>query len=231
MEIVIGIIVVVVILIVIGKMKGAPDPSSMSEAAIFQRMGTEGAWISKYMSQPLSSQQSASLERMYEEKTAYVASLKSELIKRQVSQGTHAIQQELTPILQRATELVKDGRPEAEAQTIALKEWGEPDRLLQDMEKSRMAPSQKVVRDHTPKMPQASDAGSIPSPALAAIIGIEPVTRAQVIKKLWDYIKANNLQDTTNKRVINADDKLLAVFGKPQVTMFELAGIVGKHLR
>ena len=69
-----------------------------------------------------------------------------------------------------------------------------------------------------------------PSGALAAVIGAEPIARTQVIKKLWDYIKANNLQDAANKRAINADAKLLAVFGKPQVTMFELAGIVGKHL-
>jgi DNA topoisomerase-3 len=69
-----------------------------------------------------------------------------------------------------------------------------------------------------------------PSAELAAVIGAEPVARTQVIKKLWDYIKANNLQDATNKRAINADAKLLAVFGKPQVTMFELAGIAGKHL-
>jgi DNA topoisomerase-3 len=47
---------------------------------------------------------------------------------------------------------------------------------------------------------------------------------------LWDYIKEQNLQDPANKRSINADAKLLPVFGKPQVTMFELAGIVGKHL-
>ena len=66
--------------------------------------------------------------------------------------------------------------------------------------------------------------------ALAAVIGAEPVARTQVIKKLWDYIKAESLQDAANKRAINADAKLLAVFGKPQVTMFELAGIVGKHL-
>ena len=66
--------------------------------------------------------------------------------------------------------------------------------------------------------------------ALAAVIGPEAVARTEVIKKLWDYIKANGLQDATNKRAINADDKLRAVFGKPQVTMFELAGIVGKHL-
>ena len=62
------------------------------------------------------------------------------------------------------------------------------------------------------------------------MIGHEPVARAQVIKKLWDYIKEQGLQDATNKRAINADAKLLAVFGREQVTMFELAGIVGKHL-
>jgi DNA topoisomerase-3 len=72
--------------------------------------------------------------------------------------------------------------------------------------------------------------GLQPSAALAAVIGPEPVARPQVIKRLWDYIKANGLQDGANKRNINADAKLLAVFGKPQVSMFELAGIVGKHL-
>ncbi|WP_427914234.1 DNA topoisomerase III [Ramlibacter sp. MMS24-I3-19] len=73
--------------------------------------------------------------------------------------------------------------------------------------------------------------GLTPSPELAAVIGAEPVARTEVIKKLWDYIKANGLQDTANKRAINADAKLHKVFGKPQVTMFELAGIVGKHLQ
>jgi len=83
----------------------------------------------------------------------------------------------------------------------------------------------------TPKAPRKTTAGLTPSPELAAVIGTEPVARTQVIKKLWDYIKANGLQDATNKRAINADDKLRAVFGKPQVTMFELAGIVGRHLQ
>ena len=80
------------------------------------------------------------------------------------------------------------------------------------------------------KRVSAPGAGLKPSEALAAVIGHEPVARAQVIKKLWDYIKAEGLQDATNKRAINADAKLLAVFGREQVTMFELAGIVGKHL-
>jgi DNA topoisomerase-3 len=83
-----------------------------------------------------------------------------------------------------------------------------------------------------PKAPRkvSASGGLKPSDALAAVIGGEQVLRTQVIKKLWDYIKANNLQDAKDKRSINADAKLLAVFGKPQVTMFELAGIVGKHL-
>ena len=84
----------------------------------------------------------------------------------------------------------------------------------------------KAVRKSTAK----PGAGLTPSAALAAVIGSAAVARPQVIKKLWDYIKANGLQDAKDKRSINADAKLLAVFGKPQVTMFELAGIVGKHL-
>ncbi len=69
-----------------------------------------------------------------------------------------------------------------------------------------------------------------PSAALAAVIGPEPVARTEVIKKLWDYIKANGLQDATDKRRINADAKLQAVLGKPQVSMFELNGLIGPHL-
>jgi len=80
------------------------------------------------------------------------------------------------------------------------------------------------------KAPRKSGPGLTPSAELAAVIGSEPLARTEVIKKLWDYIKANGLQDTKNKRAINADAKLQKVFGKPQVTMFELAGIVGKHL-
>ncbi len=94
---------------------------------------------------------------------------------------------------------------------------------------AKAAPAKPAAK--TPrKRAESSAAGLKPSEALAAVIGPEPVARTQVIKKLWDYIKANGLQDAANKRAINADAKLLAVFGKPQVTMFELAGIAGKHL-
>ena len=94
---------------------------------------------------------------------------------------------------------------------------------------AKKTPAKKAASAKTPRKTSTA-AGLQPSAALAAVIGPEAVARTQVIKKLWDYIKAHNLQDGANKRNINADAKLLAVFGKPQVTMFELAGIVGKHL-
>ncbi|MBP6597941.1 MAG: DNA topoisomerase III [Giesbergeria sp.] len=69
-----------------------------------------------------------------------------------------------------------------------------------------------------------------PSAALAAVVGAAPLPRTEVISKLWVYIKAENLQEPTNKRMINADAKLKKVFDKPQVSMFEMAGLIGKHL-
>jgi chromatin remodeling complex protein RSC6 len=63
------------------------------------------------------------------------------------------------------------------------------------------------------------------------VVGAAPLPRTEVVSKLWVYIKKNNLQDKVNKRNINADDKLKAVFGKAQVSMFEMAGLIGKHLK
>ena len=85
-------------------------------------------------------------------------------------------------------------------------------------------------RGHSTPRKASTATGKTPSAALAAIIGTELVTRPQVMKKLWDYIKAQGLQDAANKRNVNADAKLLPVFGKPQVSMFEIAGLVGGHL-
>jgi DNA topoisomerase-3 len=98
---------------------------------------------------------------------------------------------------------------------------------------AKKAAAKKVaVKSAAVKAPRkpSSAPGKQPSAALAAVIGNEPILRPQVIKKLWEYIKANGLQDAKDKRQINADAKLLAVFGKPQVGMFELTGIAGKHL-
>jgi len=91
------------------------------------------------------------------------------------------------------------------------------------------APAAKKAATKTPRK-ATPGSGLTPSADLAAVIGGEAVARTEVIKKVWDYVKANGLQDATNKRAINADAKLLPVFGKAQITMFELAGIVGKHL-
>jgi len=69
-----------------------------------------------------------------------------------------------------------------------------------------------------------------PSPELAAVIGSTPLPRTEVTKKIWEYIKANNLQDAANKRNINADAKLKPIFGKPQVTMFEMTKLLSAHI-
>ncbi len=99
--------------------------------------------------------------------------------------------------------------------------------------KSTKAPAKKAAAKKTAavKTPRKAAVGNLtPSADLAAVIGTDKVARTEVVKKLWDYIKAQGLQDPTNKRAINADAKLKPVFGKDQITMFELAGLIGKHL-
>jgi chromatin remodeling complex protein RSC6 len=104
----------------------------------------------------------------------------------------------------------------------------------------KAAPAKKVVAKKAPakkapakkRTPNAAFMKPLtPSAALAAVVGAAPLPRTEVVSKLWVYIKKHGLQDKVNKRNINADDKLKAVFGKAQVTMFELAGLIGKHLK
>ena len=88
--------------------------------------------------------------------------------------------------------------------------------------------------EHTEKAARKPNASFMktmtPSAELAAVIGATPVARTEAVKLMWDYIKAHNLQNPANKRNILADDKLKTVFGKDEVTMFELTGLLGKHL-
>ena len=71
-----------------------------------------------------------------------------------------------------------------------------------------------------------------PSAVLAAVVGSMPIPRTEVTKKIWDYIKKNKLQDAVNRRLINADEKLKAVFGgKGKVSMFEMTKLVSNHLK
>ncbi len=70
-----------------------------------------------------------------------------------------------------------------------------------------------------------------PSAQLAAIVGSAALPRTEVVKKMWDYIKKNGLQDSVNKRMINADEKLAAIFeGKKQISMFDMSKYISKNL-
>jgi len=103
--------------------------------------------------------------------------------------------------------------------------------------KKAAAPAKKPVakKAATPKVKRTPNAGFMkpmtPSAMLAAVVGAMPLPRTEVVKKIWDYIKKNKLQDANNKRMINADEKLRKVFGKPQVSMFEMTKIISQHLK
>ena len=70
-----------------------------------------------------------------------------------------------------------------------------------------------------------------PSPELAAVVGADPLPRSEVVSKVWDHIRKNNLQNPANKREILADDKLKKVFGKDSCTMFEMNKHLSAHLK
>jgi chromatin remodeling complex protein RSC6 len=70
-----------------------------------------------------------------------------------------------------------------------------------------------------------------PSPALSEVVGNKPLPRTEVTKRLWAYIKRNGLQDSKNRRMINADPKLKPIFGKASVNMFDMTKLVNKHLK
>jgi upstream activation factor subunit UAF30 len=94
-------------------------------------------------------------------------------------------------------------------------------------------PAAKAKKPATKRKPNAAFMKPMtPSSTLAAVVGNSPMPRTEVTSKLWGYIKKNNLQDKTNRRMINADDKLRDVFGgKKQVSMFEMTKLVAKHLK
>jgi chromatin remodeling complex protein RSC6 len=70
-----------------------------------------------------------------------------------------------------------------------------------------------------------------PSPELAEIVGHEPLARTEIVKRVWDYIKAHGLQDPADRREIIADDKLRAVFGQDRVSMMRMMGLLSLHLK
>ena len=126
----------------------------------------------------------------------------------------------------------RPGAPARAAAKAAAKVAGKAPAKTAAKKAAPAAKKRAAAKTASPKAPRKAStaAGKAPSAALAAVIGEAAITRQEVIKKLWDYIKAQGLQDAKDKRTILADAKLQAVFGKPSIGMFELAGIVGKHL-
>lgn len=97
----------------------------------------------------------------------------------------------------------------------------------------KKAAAKKAPKAKTARKPNAAFMKALtPSAALAAVVGASPLPRTEVVKKLWAYIKKNNLQDSKNRRNINADAKLKEVFGgKTTVSMFDMTKLVSKHLK
>ena len=97
------------------------------------------------------------------------------------------------------------------------------------------APAKKPAAKKAPAKKRTPNAAFMkpltPSAALAAVVGGTPLPRTEIVSKLWAYIKKNKLQDAVNKRMVNADAKLKDIFGKAQVSMFEMAGLIGKHVK
>jgi chromatin remodeling complex protein RSC6 len=102
--------------------------------------------------------------------------------------------------------------------------------------KKKAAPkkaAKKAAKKKSARKPNAAFMAPLtPSSTLADVIGSQARPRTEIVKKIWDYIKKNNLQDKKNRRMINADAKLKTLFGgKGQVSMFDLAKIVSKHVK
>jgi chromatin remodeling complex protein RSC6 len=97
----------------------------------------------------------------------------------------------------------------------------------------KKAAPKKAAKKKSARKPSAAFMKALtPSGALAEVVGSKPLPRTEVVKKIWVYIKANKLQDKVNKRMINADAKLKVVFGgKGQVSMFDMAKHLSKHLK
>ena len=93
--------------------------------------------------------------------------------------------------------------------------------------------AKKAVAKKAKRKPNAAFMAPLTlSPALSEVVGSKPLPRTEIIKKIWDYIKKNKLQDSKNRRMINADAKLKVLFGgKGQISMFELAKVVNNHVK
>jgi upstream activation factor subunit UAF30 len=100
----------------------------------------------------------------------------------------------------------------------------------------KAAPKKAAPKKTAKKKPAGKSNAAFMTPltlsdALAKVVGGTSMPRTEIIKKIWVYIKKNNLQDKQNKRMINADDALKPIFVKEQISMFEMAGALNKHVK
>jgi len=100
------------------------------------------------------------------------------------------------------------------------------------VKKAAKKPAKKAAKKKASRKPNPAFMKPLsPSATLSAVIGNKAVPRTEAVKKIWVYIKSKGLQDKSNRRMINADAKLKPLFGKNQVSMFDLAKILNKHLK
>jgi len=97
---------------------------------------------------------------------------------------------------------------------------------------AKKAAPKKAAKKKSARKPNAAFMTPLTvSDALAKVVGNKPLPRTEIVKKIWVYIKKNDLQDKQNKRNINADANLKPIFGKDQISMFEMAGALNKHVK
>ncbi len=128
------------------------------------------------------------------------------------------------PAAKKAAPAAKKAAAPAKAATPA-KKAAAPAKKAAPAAKKAAAPAKKRTANAAFMKPMT------PSEALAAIIGKGPFPRTEVTKKVWEYIKKHKLQDELNKRMINADAKLKAIFNKAQASMFEMTKMISSHLK
>jgi chromatin remodeling complex protein RSC6 len=128
--------------------------------------------------------------------------------------------------------MAKAKKPAAKKKTVAKKPAAKKV-VKKAVKKVAKSAPKKAAKVKTKRKPNAACMKPMtPSAALAAVIGANPAPRTEVTKKIWDYIKKHKLQDSANRRNINADEKLKVVFGgKKQVSMFEMTKLVAKQLK
>lgn len=127
----------------------------------------------------------------------------------------------------------KKAAPKKAAKKAAPKKGARKAAPKKAAKKTAKKAGKKVAKKKSARKPNAAFMAPLAlSDSLGAVIGTKPLPRTEIIKKIWDYIKKNKLQDQKNRRMINADDKLKVVFGgKSQISMFELAKIVNNHVK